>query len=147
MWGYGMFSTIVIGTDGSDTARGAVAMAAQIARQNSASLHLVSVARSAAGVGGGGLASGNPIGGEALLTHATNVMLEEMKSELQGLDVTTYSEMGAPAAVIVRYADKVGADLIVVGSKGMRGTHRIIGSVPNSVAHNAGCNVLIAKTV
>ena len=42
-------------------------------------------------------------------------------------------------------ADEVGADLIVVGSKGMQGTRRILGSVPNSVAHKAGCHVLIAK--
>jgi nucleotide-binding universal stress UspA family protein len=48
--------------------------------------------------------------------------------------------------VIVRLADEVGADLIVVGSKGMQGTRRILGSVPNSVAHKAGCNVLVAKT-
>jgi nucleotide-binding universal stress UspA family protein len=38
----------------------------------------------------------------------------------------------------------VGAYLIVVGSKGMRGTRRIPGSVPNSVAHKAGCHVLVA---
>lgn len=38
----------------------------------------------------------------------------------------------------------VRADLIVVGSKGMQ--RRIIGSVPNSVAHGADCAVLIAKT-
>ncbi len=48
--------------------------------------------------------------------------------------------------MIVQYADEIGADLIVVGSKGMQGTRRVIGSVPNSVAHTAGCSVLVAKT-
>ena len=49
-----------------------------------------------------------------------------------------HTESGNPADVIVGVADEVGADLIVVGSKGMRGTRRILGSVPNSVAHKAG---------
>jgi nucleotide-binding universal stress UspA family protein len=141
-----MFSTIVVGTDGSDTAAVAVEMAAQIARQNNATLHLVSVPHAPAGVGGGGVASGDPIGGDALLKAAAERMLQRLATEIEGLDVVTHSESGAPATVIVRYADEVGADLIVVGSKGMQGKRRIIGSVPNSVAHNAGCHVLIAKT-
>jgi nucleotide-binding universal stress UspA family protein len=54
--------------------------------------------------------------------------------------------VGDPAAVIISTADEVGADLIVVGSKGLRGSRRILGSVPNTVAHKAGCHVLIART-
>jgi nucleotide-binding universal stress UspA family protein len=38
------------------------------------------------------------------------------------------------------------ADLIVVGSKGMAGPRRILGSVPNSVSHRADTAVLIVKT-
>ena len=57
-----------------------------------------------------------------------------------------HTAVGDPAEVLVKRADEVGADLIVVGSKGMRGTRRVLGSVPNSVAHKAGCHVLIAKT-
>ena len=43
-------------------------------------------------------------------------------------------------------ATNEGADLIVVGNKGMHGTHRVLGSVPNSVAHQAPCAVLIVAT-
>ena len=43
-------------------------------------------------------------------------------------------------------AEEIGADLIVVGNKGMKGVRRVLGSVPNSVAHNAPCSVLIAVT-
>jgi nucleotide-binding universal stress UspA family protein len=141
-----MFSTIVVGTDGSATASVAVRMAAQIARQNDATLHLLSVSKLAAGVGGGGLASGDPVGGDALLKLAADRMLEELSREMEGLEVVTRTESGAPATAIVRYADEIGADLIVLGSKGMQGTRRIIGSVPNSVAHKAGCHVMIVKT-
>jgi nucleotide-binding universal stress UspA family protein len=55
--------------------------------------------------------------------------------------------VGDPAEAIVRLADQVGADLIVVGNKGMKGVRRVLGSVPNSVAHHANCSVLIVDTV
>jgi len=73
-------------------------------------------------------------------------MLEEVAGGLSGLDIELHAKPGPPAAAIVRHAEEVGADLIVVGSKGMQGARRIIGSVPNSVAHSARCHVLIAKT-
>jgi len=73
-------------------------------------------------------------------------MLEEMAREIDGVEVKVYTAVGDAAEVVVRRADEIGADLIVVGSKGMRGTRRILGSVPNRVAHKAGCHVLIAKT-
>ena len=53
---------------------------------------------------------------------------------------------GAPADAICEVATRVDADLIVVGNKGMRGVRRVLGSVPNSVAHQAPCAVLIAFT-
>jgi nucleotide-binding universal stress UspA family protein len=141
-----MFSTIVVGTDGSDTAKSAVAMAAHIARQNAATLHLVAVSRATAGVGGGGLASGAPIGDDGLSVLAAERMVEAAALELADIETVTYAGTGSPATVIVRRADELAADLIVVGSKGMQGTRRILGSVPNAVAHNASCHVLIAKT-
>ena len=39
-----------------------------------------------------------------------------------------------------------GADLIVVGSKGMQGARRVLGSVPNKISHHAPCDVLIVNT-
>jgi nucleotide-binding universal stress UspA family protein len=74
-------------------------------------------------------------------------MLEDVAQGVEDLEVEIHTDTGDPADVIVAVADRVGADLIVVGSKGMRGTRRILGSVPNRVAHKAGCHVLVAKTV
>jgi nucleotide-binding universal stress UspA family protein len=143
-----MFSTIVVGTDGSDTAAVAVELAVQIALQNSAELHLVAAVTSAGGVAVplGGVGVGDPSSGAAFRRVAAEHMLEEVAGGIEGLEVQTHTGSGAPADVIVNLADEVGADLIVVGSKGMQGARRILGSVPNSVAHNSGCHVLIAKT-
>ncbi len=142
-----MFSKIVAGTDGSDTAAAVVALAVKLARQNDAALHLVVGVHSPAAVAvpSGGASVSDPSGG-AQLRNAAQRMLENVAEGVENLDVEIHIESGNPADVIVRVADEVGADLIVVGSKGMSGTRRIMGSVPNRVAHKAGCHVLVAKT-
>ncbi len=140
-----MFSNIVVGTDGSDTAAEAVVLAAQLARQNGSKLHVVVGVHSvAAPSGGASVSSASPRA--AQLKDAAQEMLEGIVEGVHELDVEIHTGSGNPADVIVRLADEVGADLIVVGSKGMQGTRRILGSVPNSVAHKAGCHVLVAKT-
>jgi nucleotide-binding universal stress UspA family protein len=48
--------------------------------------------------------------------------------------------------VLVRIAAEAEADLIIVGNKGMRGARRVLGSVPNRVAHKAPCGVMIVQT-
>ena len=144
-----MYSTIVVATDGSDTAAGAVSAAAELARTCGASVHLVKAfqtsvtdccradrhgRRSGPRHGGGG-PSGRPAASE-VLTDAARVF--------EGLRVQWHTGKGATGDVIVALAEQVGADLIVVGSKGMQ--RRILGSIPNTVAHNAPCAVLIVKT-
>ena len=51
---------------------------------------------------------------------------------------------GEPAEVLVRLAGECEADVLVVGNKGM--DRRVLGSVPNTVSHKAGCSVLVVKT-
>ena len=60
--------------------------------------------------------------------------------------VHRHAVAGDPADAILGVAREVDADLIVVGNKGMKGVGRIIGSVTNTVAHNAPCSVLIVST-
>ena len=51
-----------------------------------------------------------------------------------------------PAEALINEAERFGARMIVVGNRRMRGIGRVLGSVANSVAHNAPCDVYIAKT-
>jgi nucleotide-binding universal stress UspA family protein len=44
----------------------------------------------------------------------------------------------------VRLAEECGADLLVIGNKGMK--RRVLGSVPNTVTHKASCSVMVVKT-
>jgi nucleotide-binding universal stress UspA family protein len=62
------------------------------------------------------------------------------------LKVTYSSARGKPAEAIIKEAERFGARMIVVGNRRMRGLGRVLGSVANSVAHNAPCDVYIAKT-
>jgi nucleotide-binding universal stress UspA family protein len=64
-----------------------------------------------------------------------------------GIEAATYPREGDPADAILDVAEELGADLIVVGNKGMTGAKRfLLGSVPNRVSHHAPCSVLIVRT-
>jgi len=141
-----MYTNIVVGTDGSDTAAMAVDLAAGIARRDSATLHLVGVTKIPVSMAGVPMAGGEPLTEEGFLALSDEAMLLRIAADIDGVPVVTHAASGSPAAVIVAVAADVGADLIVVGSKGMTGARKVLGSVPNSVAHGAGCDVLIAKT-
>ena len=64
-----------------------------------------------------------------------------------GVEVETFAREGDPADAILDVAEERGADLVVVGNKGMTGAKRfLLGSVPNKVSHHAPCSVLIIRT-
>jgi nucleotide-binding universal stress UspA family protein len=77
---------------------------------------------------------------------ATEIGQRALSSWGQGIDVEHHAILGDAADAVCNTAENVGADLVVVGSKGMRGARRVLGSVPNSVSHSAPCAVLIVKT-
>ena len=53
--------------------------------------------------------------------------------------------IGTPAAEIRQLADKIGADLIVLGTHGRHGLGLMLGSTANGVLHGAPCDVLAVK--
>ena len=73
-------------------------------------------------------------------------ILERLEAELgeSGIDCEARADEGDPAEVLVRLAEESGADLLVIGNKGMQ--RRLLGSVPNTVTHKADCSVLVVKT-
>ncbi|KKL18432.1 hypothetical protein LCGC14_2475580 [marine sediment metagenome] len=146
-----MFSRIVVGTDGSDTAKEAVQRAAKLAKQVGAALDVVSAY--------------NPVPASRLreeergvpgdVVHLVgpredvNATLAQASEEIEalGLETETFAREGDPADAILDVAEEKGADLIVVGNKGMTGAKRfLLGSVPNKVSHHAPCSVLIVRT-
>jgi nucleotide-binding universal stress UspA family protein len=146
-----MFRSVVVGTDGSDTATQAVRQAVDLAKAVGAKLELVSAYEPV---------SAQRLQGERLeapedLQWAINPR-EDVDATLQaaaviaseaGVAVNTYARQGDPADAILDVAEEQEADLIVVGNKGMTGAKRfLLGSVPNKVSHHAPCSVLIIRT-
>jgi nucleotide-binding universal stress UspA family protein len=145
-----MFSTIVVGTDGSEPADAAVGVAIELARRFDAVLHLVNVVKAApSGMPVTQVGSSVAVVGDADMTRAVqdaaHAVLANASAGADDVQVERHIAGGSPAEALTDLAGRVDADLIVVGSKGM--TRRLIGSVPNSVAHGAPCSVLVVKTV
>jgi len=145
------FKAIVVGTDGSETAKKAVETAAELAKQGGGDLHIVMAATTVpesrlrserAGVPDDVAHTVNP-------NEDTEAALKEDADRLKGDDINvhTHAKSGDPADAIIDVAEANGADLIVVGNKGMTGAKRFfLGAVPNKISHHAPCSVLIVRT-
>ena len=146
-----MIGSIVVGTDGSETAKEAVRQATELAKAVGASVHLVSAYEP---VGEGRLREERQQVPDDLQwmvnpREDVNATLEQAAGGIQeaGLEVETYAREGDPADAILDVAEEQNADLIVVGNKGMTGAKRfLLGSVPNKVSHHAPCSVMIIRT-
>jgi nucleotide-binding universal stress UspA family protein len=146
-----MYKSIVVGTDGSSTATGAVSAAIALAKSLGARLHVVCVYNAAhvstAIAASAGVASSWTEVDQAARDHTTSVLDEaKARAGAEGVEVVTHPCTGSPAETLVTVAAGEGADLIVVGNRGMKGARRILGSVPNHVAHHADCAVMIVPT-
>jgi nucleotide-binding universal stress UspA family protein len=142
---------VVVGTDGSATASEAVRHAAGLAAAFDAKLTVVTAfhpdpehaERVKAGVP------------EDLAWSVTDSAIateraaagRKLAREAGATDVDVYVEAGDPADVVISTAELRGADVIVVGSKGMTTPSRfLVGSVPNKISHHAPCDVIIVHT-
>jgi nucleotide-binding universal stress UspA family protein len=147
-----MFETIVVGTDGSDTAAQATAQAVDLARMLGARIRLVSAYEPVSDRRLREERRETPEDLQWAITPREDVeaVLEAAAATAResGVDVEVFARQGDPAEAILDVAEESEADLIVVGNKGMVGTRRfLLGSVPNTVSHKAPCSVLIVRTI
>ena len=149
-----MFENVLVGADDSATALRAVATAVDLAKAIGAKLHVVTAYR-AETVAPAHLflaSAGYPMGMIPVDAEnpadAAKELLDRLRrlADEAGVNSDFHSVAGEPAGAIVSAAEQLGADLIVVGNKGMRGARKVLGSVPNSIAHHAPCSVLIVDT-
>ncbi len=143
-----MIATVAVGTDGSGTAGKAVESALELAERYGARVVFISAYQ--------------PVDSQRLrrekrdapedVQWAINpeedveatLRAAEEQAEERGLDWSSEAAMGDPAEVLLSLAEKHGADVLVIGNKGMH--RRVLGSVPNSVTHGASCSVYLVKT-
>jgi nucleotide-binding universal stress UspA family protein len=146
-----MFRSIVVGTDGSETAQKAVQEAIELAKAVGASIELVSAYEPVPNARLRQEARETPEDIQWMVNPREEVdsTLSEASDSIReaGVDVNAYAREGDPADAILDVAEEKGADLIIVGNKGMTGAKRfLLGSVPNKVSHHAPCSVLIIRT-
>jgi nucleotide-binding universal stress UspA family protein len=146
-----VFTRIVVGTDGSETAAEAVRQAADLAKLSGAQLSIVSAYEpvSKRRVEGEQLHAPADVQHEIGPREDVNLILDAAAAaaKKEGVKVQTHPVEGNPADAILTIAEETGADLIVVGNKGMTGARRfVLGSVPNNVSHHAPCSVLVIRT-
>ena len=146
-----MFKRIVVGTDGSDTATQAVGKAAELAKLTGAELNIVSAFEPVSKSRLAEEQRGAPedVQYEISPTEDVNLTLEAAAAPArkEGVEVMIHPVQGDPSDAIINTAEKIDADLVVVGNKGMTGKKRfILGSVPNNISHHAPCSVMIIHT-
>ncbi len=141
------FRKIAVATDGSETALKAVAVAVDLAARYEAELLVFTAYQPL---------PRQPLAEDKHLpadvqwqpsAHEDVAAVLDRASELahaRSIEPKTVAREGEPARVICDLAEELGADLLVIGNKGMN--HRLLGSVPNTVSHHAPCSIVIAKT-
>jgi len=132
-----MFTTMVVGTDGSETADIALRRAVGLAALTGARLHVVSAYEPApARVGGN-----QPVAEAAEWSVGPDFEVDAVLQRAEGVargggvEIELHAPKGDAADAVIEVANEQDADLIVLGSRGMRGARRVLGSVPNKVSH------------
>jgi len=145
------YASVVVGTDGSETAEAAVRHAAGLAKLFDARLTIVTgftahpeeEARRQAEA---------PPDVRWIITDASSADERARRGraiarEVGVEEVVIRVDSGDPASLLLDAAEDMSADVIVVGSKGMTSPKRfVLGNVPNKVSHHATCDVVIVHT-
>lgn len=147
-----MFTTILVPIDGSVHAEKALGVAAELARSTSATLHLMTVTEyppDDIGILAGGSAEPfSPAEREKRaeeMRKAGRALLAKARASavLEGIEVKEVLREGRPGERIIEEAEAIGADAIVMGSRGMSDLKGlVVGSVSHRVSHTAACTVI-----
>jgi nucleotide-binding universal stress UspA family protein len=146
-----VFTRIVVGTDGSETAGEAVRQAVDLAKLAGATLSIISAYAPIPDRKVKDQQRDAPADVQFELgpREDVNLVLDAAAADArkEGIEVQTHPVEGDPAEGILNVAEETKADLIVVGNKGMTGARRfLLGSVPNNISHHAPCSVIIVRT-
>ncbi|MEM2225827.1 MAG: universal stress protein [Candidatus Bathyarchaeia archaeon] len=137
---------ILLPLDGSDCSKTAMRYAFAIARAYGSEVHVVYVVNEAViwaleGQGRQDEARETERGfeeeGEAILSDASKV------GSGLGVRVVAHIERGIPFNEIVRASRRIGADMIVMGTKGSHGSRSLLGSTAEGVIRYSGIPVLV----
>jgi len=140
-------SNILVALDGSEAGRRALEWALDLARVSNAKLHAAYVVET-------GLFSSLPADNTVELMYT--VLKKEGESVLgkaktdaaaKGVTLTTHLKYGHAGSEVITLAEKIKADLIVVGSHGKSQTDRLlIGSVSTFVVTHSKVSTMVVRS-
>lgn len=143
-----VYQHILAAVDVTEEAPQVLEQAASIARMTDARLSIVSVVRPLTQVYGGLDVMPLAVGGisfeQEALTQATQQM-RDLARRFNVAEADVHVFIGAPAHDIRAVAERIGADLIVIGTHGRHGLGLLLGSTANAVIHGVGCDVLAVR--
>lgn len=141
---------ILLATDASQEAALAARTAADIAQKTGSELHVVYVGLSLEYVGMGPPQIADiPAPAQEQLSAEARQLLDAEVEQVKaagGVVAQAHLGVGAPDREIVELAEKLGAGLVVMGSRGRGGIRKaLMGSVSDSVIRHAYCPVLVVR--
>ncbi|MDN5582467.1 MAG: universal stress protein [Corynebacterium sp.] len=153
-----MTKTIVTGVDSSQTALAAADKAAELAAGTGAELHVLSAFSISGTVTLEAARANNPSAGTQAAyrrltesySHAAQEVADSVSDVLRekypSITVHAAAVEGTPAEALLKKADELDADTIVVGNKHVQGFSRILGSIARKVAAESPCDLYIVNT-
>jgi nucleotide-binding universal stress UspA family protein len=134
---------VIVGYDGSASARNALAYAAGVARQIGRPLLVVHVVHSRACCSPPPVQpAGPPSATEDLRLERWLLAEVEQVAKAADLWVHVHTRSGSPARELAAMAAELSADALVIGAPA-RLWHRVAGSVPGRLAGRARCTVIV----
>jgi nucleotide-binding universal stress UspA family protein len=142
------YKVIVVGTDGSDRAQIAFDEALMLSKLSGATLHIVHAVHGAAKSG-----FVDVMGEAQFKARESRDQVDEIgrrlveEAERAGVSAELHNPDTDAAEALIKTAEAVDADLVVLGNRGMTGKSRfLLGNVPNKVSHNCPCSLMIVNT-
>ena len=140
-----MFKKILVAYDGSEGAKFALAKAGKIAEVGKAEIHVLTVGRIPEHAGTAGKARKAKEQAKAFYSKIIDEVSALLKT--QGLKASTRLEFGKPGDVILRVAEELEVDLLIIGTKGQSAlSERLLGTTVDKVVERAHCSVLLEAT-
>lgn len=141
-----MTSTIITGVDASETAATAARKAAELSSGLGATLHLIcAYGRYESTTFESGPEKFHYSNEEEALKIAQSVA-RTLQRDFPDVTIRTAAAEGKPGDALVQAAERLKADVVVVGNKRVQGMARMLGSIARDVASQAPCDVYVAYT-
>lgn len=139
------YQTILLALDLSDEADQVLERACELISQETARLTLLHVVEPVVTENSYDLITTLPADFEESLYKQAETFLQRKRDDFHLSEARVRVEAGSVKSEILRVAEEMKADLILVGTHGRHGVGLLLGSTANAVLHGTPCDVLAVR--